>query len=70
MDKVRPQDADLLGKHGQAVGPIAETGQVLLLGKLWQAYSLKKIAANSPVKITGVGEKGLEVEEIRDEEEE
>ncbi|HDL18199.1 MAG TPA: hypothetical protein ENH29_04010 [Bacteroidetes bacterium] len=56
----------MIGKTGKALETLANSGQVLVVGEIWQAESMEKIRKGSGVKITGVSGLTLSVVKLKD----
>jgi membrane-bound serine protease (ClpP class) len=64
--RVTTGEAGMIGLIGVADNEVSGTGRVRVRGEYWTARSPRPIAPGKPVKVTGVEDLTLEVEEIRE----
>lgn len=62
--KVQTGVANLVGATGEVSERLAPSGQVRVLGELWQAHSSSELPAGTPVRVVAVDGLTLEVEAV------
>jgi len=62
--RVRTGVENLIGATGKAVGPLAPTGRVRVLGELWEARSEVEVPAGGAIRVLAVRGLELDVEGI------
>ena len=58
--KVRTGVENLIGATGTATGPLAPSGQVRVLGELWEARSAESVPSGATIRVLAV--RGLELD--------
>jgi membrane-bound serine protease (ClpP class) len=60
--KVQTGVDDLVGSVGEVVEPLMPTGQIRVLGELWQAHSSSDLPRGTPVRVVALNGLIMEVE--------
>ena len=63
-EKVQTGVENLVGQTGEAIEPLAPSGQVRVLGEIWQAHSSSEIPLGAQVRVVRVEGLTLEVEAV------
>jgi membrane-bound serine protease (ClpP class) len=62
--KIQAGVENLVGATGEATERLAPSGQIRVLGELWQARSSSEVPAGSPVRVVAVNGLTVEVEAV------
>jgi membrane-bound serine protease (ClpP class) len=62
--KVRTGVESLVGAIGHATGPLAPSGQVRVLGELWEAHAAEAVPSGAAVRVLAVRGLELDVEAV------
>ncbi len=64
--KVRTGVENLVGATGKAVSPLAPSGQVRVLGELWEARSAEPVPTGGTIRVLALRGLELDVEAVAD----
>jgi membrane-bound serine protease (ClpP class) len=65
-EKVQTGVQNLVGATGEATERLSPSGQIRVLGELWEAHSSSQIPRGSPVRVVAVNGLKLEVEAVEE----